>query len=75
MTVRRRSPCWARRWSSEQLHAVCMKLRHLAFTQGISEPQEWLWSSLISELEYRRRRALREGATACVCEWCLGPFS
>jgi hypothetical protein len=51
----------AQRFNNERLSA------------DLTERQEWLYDSLISELEHRRRNA-KPGWTACSCYLCTDPF-
>lgn len=39
----------------------------------LTEPQEWLWDALISELEYRHRTT-RPAIARCSCQYCVPPF-
>lgn len=72
---RRRSPLWVRELSDRACHGIAMKLRVESQALDLSPQQEWLWEALISELEYRRRVAMRRRfGSPCTCELCLGPF-
>ena len=70
---RRRSPGWVREMSSRELHAVAERFNRQRTTQDLTERQEWFYDAIISELEYRRRRA-RPTWSACACYLCIGPF-
>lgn len=70
--ARRRSPGWVRALESRNLHALAFRLRWEYQDRGLSGPQEWLLDACISELEYRRRRALRcHSWSVCSCELCV----
>jgi hypothetical protein len=71
--ARRRSPQWVRDMADRELHAVAFRLQHERKEAGLSDAQEWLFDALISELEFRRRRALWPDRK-CSCELCIGPF-
>lgn len=72
---RRRSPGFVRSWSLDDLHAVALRFNHQRETEDLTGPQEWLWDGIISELEYRQRRALADHTQRlCVCELCSSPF-
>lgn len=71
--ARRRSPGWVRCMSDAQLHATAMKLARDSETRDLSAAQEWLWQSLISELEYRWRTT-RPASFRCSCMLCVPPF-
>lgn len=71
--TRRRSPGWVRAYSSPALHGLALKLMRMRTSEGISDAQEWLWDAVVSELEYRRRRALGT-VQACSCMLCIPPF-
>lgn len=70
---RRRSPGWVRSMSDREVHQIAFRLLHEQRSSDLSRPQEWLLSACISELEYRRRRALWP-ERRCSCELCFGPF-
>ncbi len=70
---RRRSPGWVREMSDRELHQIGFRFAHERQEVDLSDAQEWLWDAIISELEYRRRRA-RPAYTACACELCFSPF-
>lgn len=71
--ARRRSPGWVRSMESRNVHALAFRLRNRFMVEGISSAEEWLLDACISELEYRRRRALRARSwSACACELCKG---
>lgn len=71
--TRRRSPGWIRAYSSTSLHGLALRLMNLRTSEDLSDAQEWLWDAVISELEYRRRRA-RGSLQACSCMLCIPPF-
>lgn len=71
--TRRRSPGWVRAYSSPALHGLALRLMNLRRGENLSDAQEWLWDAVISELEYRRRRALGT-VKACSCMLCVPPF-
>lgn len=71
--TRRRSPGWMRQASSETLHGIAWSFVKAQETEDLSEAQEWLWRGLISELEYRQRRA-RPSWSSCACMLCIPPF-
>lgn len=73
MPLRRRSPQWVRDLSERELHQVAFRLHHERTEADLSRGQEWLWEALVSELEYRRRRA-RWPERRCSCELCFAPF-
>lgn len=70
---RRRSPGWVRAMSSREIHAVAFRFNWERQESDLSEPQEWLYDALVSELEYRRRNA-RWPESRCSCELCVNPF-
>lgn len=70
---RRRSPLWVREMSSRELHAIAFRFNYDRMTDVLSDPQEWLYDALVSELEWRRSRA-RWPEHRCSCEICWGPF-
>lgn len=65
-----------REWSDRELHAVGMRFNIDRKTEDLSLEQEWLYDAIVSELEYRRRRAIRahRWQEQCSCFLCLGPF-
>lgn len=71
-TKRRRSPGWVRAMDDLDLHALGFCLRRSGLEADLSNAQEWLWSAVISELEYRRRQAAT--FARCHCELCVEPF-
>ena len=71
--LRRRSPAWVRALPSHTLHAMAGRFRREQETADLTEPQEWLWRALISELEYRHRTT-RPAWRRCSCELCVPPF-
>lgn len=71
--ARRRSPAYVRQWSSPALHAVAMKMNRQRTGEDLTDAQEWLYDAIVSELEYRRRRA-RPMWRACSCMLCIPPF-
>lgn len=73
MDTRRRSPKWVRELDTRQLHGIATRLHYDRVGMDLSERQEWLWDSLISELEYRHRSSRPRG-TACSCWLCVPPF-
>jgi len=73
--ARRRSPGWVRAMTDRQVHGLALRLRREGQRADLTAQQEWLWRCCISELEYRRRRALRAGrGKVCSCELCVAPF-
>lgn len=70
---RRRSPRWVRDLDSDTLHAIATRFLSLQTTADLSERQEWLWTALISELEYRRART-SPAWRKCNCALCVAPF-
>lgn len=72
--TRRRSPQWVRDLDSRVLHAMAFRFNADRQSEDLSDAQEWLYDALISELEYRHRRAtnIRD---RCSCELCLPPFT
>lgn len=70
---RRRSPGWVRAMPSRPIHGILGKFQRSRTSEDLSEPQEWLWDVLISELEYRHRRT-RPVSARCCCDFCLPPF-
>lgn len=70
---RRRSPAWLRRRSRDELHAMAHYLLRYQEGADLSEPQEWLWDALISELEYRWRNT-KPAWRRCPCGLCHPPF-
>lgn len=73
MDLRRRSPGWVRALPSRELHAIALRFRRQQESEDLTEPQEWLWRGLVSELEYRRR-VTRPFWMQCSCELCIPPF-
>jgi len=71
--TRRRSPAWVRAMTSRELHGVAGHLNAERLSADLSDRQEWLWDAVVSELEYRRRRATWP-VRSCTCYLCLGPF-
>jgi hypothetical protein len=71
--ARRRSPQWVRDMEDRELHAVAFRLQHERMQAGLTDAQEWLFDALVSELEFRRRRATWP-SRKCSCELCIGPF-
>jgi hypothetical protein len=71
--TRRRSPGWVRRLSSRQLHGLAGKFVRDQQAADLTERQEWLFESVISELEYRHRRC-HSVWDRCACAWCVPPF-
>ena len=69
----RRSPQWVRDLSDREAHQIAFRLQHEREVDVLSDPQEWLWDALISELEHRRRNA-RWPQRRCSCALCFGPF-
>lgn len=59
--------------TQRQLHGTAFKMQRETF-EGVvhTANQEWLWSCLVSELEYRNRRA--KGPDRCWCGLCLPPL-
>jgi len=72
-TARRRSPQWIRDLSSNELHALAHHFNHVRPTVDLSDRQEWLFDTLIMELEWRRR-TFRPAWAACACMLCIPPF-
>ena len=71
--TRRRSPGWVRAYASPALHGLALKLMRLGEREDLSDAQEWLWSAVVSELEYRRRTE-RNPWLKCSCMLCIPPF-
>jgi hypothetical protein len=71
--TRRRSPSWVREMSSQELHAIAGRFNRQRPMADLTERQEWFYDAIVSELEYRRRRA-RPTWSACACYLCLSPF-
>lgn len=71
--TRRRSPGWVRALEDRVVHAMAFRLMRESETRDLTGPQEWLWGSLISELEYRHRQ-VRPGVLRCSCALCVPPF-
>jgi hypothetical protein len=73
--TRRRSPGWVRARDGREVHALAFRLRYRFWTGVSSAAEDWLLDAVISELEYRHRRALRyDPRSACCCEFCVEPF-
>jgi hypothetical protein len=73
--LRRRSPGWVRVLDDAACHGLALKLRRRFWEGKSTSAEDWLLDQVISELEYRRRKATREQARwACCCELCLPPF-
>ncbi len=70
--LRRRSPLWVREMPGNSLHGLALRLMSDSTRQDLTDGQEWLWSAVISELEYRHRAARPEAR--CACELCIPPF-
>ena len=70
---RRRSPQWIRTTGQGALHGIALRLMDADRTRGMTEGQEWLWSAVISELEFRFRHPSREWGR-CACYLCCAPF-
>lgn len=70
---RRRSPQWVRDLDSRVIHSIAWRFNQERVSADLTEAQEWLWSALISELEYRNRSALHV-FQRCSCELCIPPF-
>ena len=68
--TRRRSPAWIRRLDSRTIHGMAGRFLREQRQRDLSKGQEWLWRSLISELEYRRR-STTQGWLACSCALCV----
>lgn len=72
MVHQRRAPGWVRDMTSLSLHRLGGKLLNDFRAAGLTERQEWLWCTVINELEFRnRRRYVRD---RCTCLLCVGPF-
>jgi len=70
---RRSSPAWVRQASSEELHAIAFAFLNQQTTADLSERQEWLWTRLIDELEWRWHHT-RPSTQRCYCGLCRPPF-
>ena len=71
--IRRRSPGWVRDLPDRTVHAMaCRFIRDFA-GPGLTPAQDRLLTSLLSELEYRRRDHLRRRQilAACSCWLCI----
>jgi hypothetical protein len=71
--ARRRSPRWVRELSDREVHGIAFSLRNQQQQEDLSDPQEWLWEALMSELAYRRRNSSWPDHR-CSCELCWEPF-
>jgi hypothetical protein len=70
--LRRRSPLWVRQMPGNSLHGLALRLMTESTRHDLSDGQEWLWSAVISELEWRNRQ--RAPLERCSCELCVQPF-
>lgn len=68
-----RSPEWVRELSSQQAHAILGHLFKQQFETDPTSGQEWLWDTLVHELEQRRRDCVSEWLM-CSCRYCSPPF-
>jgi hypothetical protein len=71
-SIRRRSPWWVREMKSQALHRLGGRLYNDSQMQELTPNQEWLWSCVVSELEYRQRR--QPPPDRCACLLCCAPF-
>lgn len=71
--LRRRSPLWVREATTRALHGIALKMNHGRTLFELSDPQEWLWDAIISELEWRNAHPLEFGLR-CSCYLCVSPF-
>ena len=59
--------------TSREIHGLAFRLQREGMQEPLTEPQEWLWESLMHELEWRRRNT-RWPQKRCSCELCWDPF-
>lgn len=62
-----------RAWHSDTLHSLAGGLRRMGMERDLSRGQEYLWSMVVRELEYRHRRPATWGPR-CWCDLCVPPF-
>lgn len=65
---------WVRALEDRALHGLALRLRRKFWEGDSTSAEDWLLDRCISELEYRSRRAARNGTAGCFCEMCQGPF-
>ena len=66
-------PRWVRESPSTELHAIATRFLNSQESVDLTERQEWLWSRLVAELEWRWLHT-RPVWQRCPCGLCRPPF-